>query len=373
MHTTPGPSCVRLQFSQLKKFLFFMPLYIVNDYINCLSSVRSMSTCLECDSLEFTYKNGIPYCSSCGLEKENLNIDQEVPYSSIDQSASETRADWEYTNLSPQLRRALRNDKRRKNSKSISQKEGEILIDNYQSFIFSGKSDYSKNEQFILIKEAKLLFNKGIKMQKKKVRVTNAKPMFMPPGLKNSPLFASYAALLYAERIIYGDWNKGLQYYSSHIFNKLQPKDQSGNTLSIVEIKSLLGKSYKRLKILSPHVRKGFEPANKVKNLRKSFVDTVTLYTEKNKEKTPTKVLSLISKVEQEIDSEEYREQLEAVIPESGLDLVSAEMLYQLIKLAGDKVTRSSIKKILDRKRLSDKSKTVREIFLIIKLKKEGD
>ena len=332
-----------------------------------LSSLCSMSTCPECDSPEFTTKGGIPYCASCGLEKEKINVDDSAPYSSDFSSVNDTKVDWR--NVSPQLRRALRNDKREKDSKSISHKEGEILIENYQTFIYSGKSDYSKNEQFLLIKKSKSLFEKGIKMQNKKARVTNQQPMFMPSGLKNSPLFASYACLVYAERILTGNWDKGLQYYSNHIFDKLQPKDQFGNILSIEEIKSRLRISYRRLKSLVPHHRTNLKMNNKSQKLKKHFMDIVTLYTEKNKEKTPTKILLLITKIEQEVDSEGYREQLEAVIPESGLDLVSAEILYQLIKLTEHKISRSSIEKLLNKKRLADKSKIVGEILSIIKLK----
>ena len=91
------------------------------------------------------------------------------------------------------------------------------------------------------------------------------------------------------------------------------------------------------------------------------------MYTQKSGTRTSEELLSLITIIGNKFDSEGYHKQLEIEIPQSGINLVSAEILYQLIKSTGQRVTRKTMLKTMDWKgRLSDKNEIVKRIFSTI-------
>lgn len=332
-----------------------------------LSPICLMSGCRECSSTEIELVGDLSYCASCGILVSDY-LDRSRPF--VKEAESSVQDSWK--GVSKRLAKQIKYDRRDKNKKSIPHKEGLIEIQNYQNTLFSGKKDFSNNEEYPLIKEAISLFEKGIKLQNKKTRETNEKAMFMPSGLRNAPLYAAYASLLYAQRSLSGEWNSGLKHFSEHIFENVQPDNLRGKKLTSSEIKSQVGLSYKRLKMLISQERSRFNRNYKSTLLKEFFSRTVTLYTQNIDGKTPNGALLSITNVEDKIDLEIFREKLEVIIPQSGLDLVSAEMLYQLIKDTEKKISRASIKEALRiKKRFSDKQQVVREIYSIIGLEKK--
>ena len=330
-----------------------------------LSSIYLMSGCRECSSTETTVVGDLSYCASCGVQVGD-NFDRSKKF--VKTEESKTKDDW--SNIkNPRLKKAILYDRRAKNKKSIPHKEGLIEIENYQNYYFSGKKDFSNNLKFPLIKESISLFEQGISLQTKKTRETNEKAMFMPSGLRNAPLFAAYASLLYAQRSLSGDWNSGLKHFSEHIHENIQPKNLQGKKLTLNEVKSQVRLSFKRLKILLSRDRVMYNRNHKSSMLKDSFSRTVTLYTQSIDGRTSNNVLISITEIEDKIDLGVFREKLELIIPQSGLDLVSAEMLYQLIKEKEPKTSRVLIKEALGlKKRISDKQQVVREIYSIIGL-----
>ena len=332
-----------------------------------LSPISLMSACRECSSLETVVVNGLTHCASCGV---SINKFQEIDYSNPYSQPEEKKTVDDWANVSPRLRKILMFEKRDKNKKSRPHKEGLIEIENYQNKLFSGKKDFSINEKYPLIQQAISLFEKGIKMQTREIRKTNQKSMFMPSGLKNAPLFAAYASLLYAERIISEDWNSGLKKLSEHIYENIRPSNQSRKELSLNEIQSHVRVSYKRLRYLVPMKRSQKDSIHKSTELKNNFSEIVSQYTQSIEGKISSDLLSKINLLEYEINSELNREKLEVIIPQSGLILISIEMLYQLIKSTNSKISRNEIQQILNqKKRISDKQKVVKEIFRIIDFK----
>jgi len=332
-----------------------------------LPPISLMSVCRECKSPDKVFYDGLTYCASCGVSIQKY---QEIDYSETYKKQEETKFVDDWTNVSPRLRKALKRDKRDKNKKSRPHKEGLIEIENYQNKFLSGNKDFSKNEKYPLIKEAISLFEQGIKMQTKVSRQTNQKTMFMPSGMRNSALFASYASLLYAQRIISGDWNSGLKNLSEHIYDNIQPSNQSGKKLTLKEIQTKIRSSYERLRNLVPKKPLQKKSVFKSTELKNNFSTIVSQYTQSIEGKISPDLLLLITSLEDKIDSEENRKKLEAIIPQSGLNIISIEMLYQLIKSTNKKISRSAIQQILmEKKRISDKQQIVKEIFQIIDFK----
>lgn len=342
-----------------------LSLYIVNDYIICLSPISLMEVCPECSSPETVFGNdGLPYCAFCGINILSIVYEDPVNYT---KQQEDQKVKDDYKKVSPRLKKALFFDKRDKNKKSRPHKEGLIEIENYQNYFFSGKKDISENGKFPIIKEAISLFEQGIKMQTKEVRRTNQKSMFMPSGQKNASLFASYGSLMYSQRKITGDWNSGLKKLSEHIHHHIGPTNHSGEKLNLNEIQSQLSKSYKRLVMLVPPSRGITNRTNKLGIFNKNFSNILSQYTQSIEGKLSSELLSAITELEDRINSGKYNEKLEYLIPQSGLNLVSAEILYQLIKSTGSKISRNSIQQTLKiDKRISDKQQIVKEIFDIL-------
>jgi len=326
-----------------------------------------MPVCPECDSLEFTEDLGLIHCASCGVYIEG-EIDGSIEGNPYKKENEPFQTRNEYFNTNPRLRRALKYDGMNKQNKSDAHKQGLAIINDYQSHKYGGKEDYGKNRHYDLIKQAIIIFEKGIKKQAKTENQTGTYQMFMPSGLSNSPLYAAYSCILYAERQQTGHWDTGLTKKANHISDLIQLKDTNGNKIPLTTIMRKLSQSYKRLDRLIGS-KKRINRSTKSLILKNNFIDCVNLYTQKVNTVTSDSLLEAIARVEFKLNSEEYRRELELEIPNTGFDLVAAEILYKIVKSTNSKITRKSMMKILNgKKRMADKQRVVEKIFLIIEL-----
>ena len=82
---------------------------------------------------------------------------------------------------------------------------------------------------------------------------------------------------------------------------------------------------------------------------------------------------NLLEDVENNLTVESYQEKLETVIPNSGLEFIATEILWMILRLSEDKITRKKLSIILfdtDR-RTSDRKNDVKKIISAINMDKE--
>lgn len=251
-------------------------------------------------------------------------------------------------------------DKQKENRKSPAHHEGLKYIKQYPENINS------------LCKQAKKIFNKGVKAQSKQVRISNEiSKMFMPSGKKNSSLFASYASLLYAHRILTDDWHDHLTSYTNFIQLNHKPH-RNGHEMPLSSIRSDLSSAYSSLrKLVPPTRRQQYNHKTKSTELRQEIIRITTKYIDNNKISLYSR--NLLEDVENNLTVESYQEKLETVIPNSGLEFIATEILWMILRLSEDKITRKKLSIILfdtDR-RTSDRKNDVKKIISAINMDKE--
>ena len=251
-------------------------------------------------------------------------------------------------------------DNQRKNKKSNAHHEGLIYLKKYPEDLNG------------LLKQAEKIFNKGVKAQSKKVQTLNERSkMFMPSGKSNSSLFASFASLLYAHRVLTDNWNEHLSTYSNYIQLKHKPY-KNHQKMAISAIKSDLSDSYSKLRILVPPRRRRLNnQKTKTIELKVEIGKIVTKFIDYSKISADS--LTLLETIEYKIEQTIYSQELEDIIPNSGLALVASEILWKVLSLSEEKISRYKLSQILfdSEKRSSDKQAVVNEIISIIEMEKE--
>ena len=349
--------------------------------LNHLPSLYLMSACSVCSSLDSIEEKGAKYCSGCGIFIEDI-FDNDIAFRIYPKEGS--KSNYNKPKRKPlrkmsRVERLLHFTKLEENKKSEAHELGLIHIENYRSKKYSGYSPkkYSEkvvnDQEYFVIEQATKALNEGIKKQTKEARHQNKDisrtHMFMPSGLLHSPLYAAYASLLYAERMESQEWQKGLTPMAEYIYDEIRPKAKNGNRIPYVKIKKQLLSSYRRLfKSLGPRKSK-ISQIPKSMILKKYFDSCINLYVQKTENRTDDDLIELFTIFKNKLDAEQYRKELELEISQSGMDTLSAEILYQLIKSSGQKITRKSLCMIMNqKKRISDKQEMVRRIFSIIEL-----
>jgi hypothetical protein len=318
-----------------------------------MSSLTLMESCNHCGSSETELYDGWRLeCKNCGVEIEYIPTQVAQVYTDKDYHVTSEGKGSEIYYL-------LQRQRKHENRKSPAHHEGLNFIREYP------------NSAPGLIEQSLIFFNKGVKSQSKELRLSNQdSKMFMPSGKSNSSLFAAFASILYAHRFISGNWNENLNFYANHIKSNHQPK-RNGKEMKLSSIKRDLRSSYSKLKNLVPPPRaraKSF--SNKSKDLKNEINFVLTKFNDEIK--IPRESLFVLEKLEQELVSGNYNDQLEHKIPNSGLDLVAAEILWLSLNLS-NKFSRDKLSKILFNtiRRTSDKKGVVKEIISIVNMEKD--
>lgn len=318
-----------------------------------MSSLGLMASCDHCGSSETELYDGWRLeCKNCRAEIEYIPIQVAKVYSDNDYNVKSNHKRKKIDYL-------LRRQRVHENRKSPAHHEGIIFIKEYPDTIVG------------LIEQSLIFFNKGVKAQSKELRITNQdSKMFMPSGKSNSSLFASFASILYAHRFISGNWNENLNFYAIHIKSTHQPK-RNGKEMSLSSIKSDLRSSYSKLRqLVPPPMARVRLYSNKSRALKNEINFVITKFNDEIR--IPGDSLKVLEKFEQELISDNYLDELEDKIPNSGLDLLAAEILWLSLNLS-NKFPRDKLSKILFNRirRTSDKKGAVKEIISIVKMDKD--
>tara|TARA_B110000003_G_scaffold197650_1_gene196350 strand:+ start:2613 stop:3593 length:981 start_codon:yes stop_codon:yes gene_type:complete len=318
-----------------------------------MASLSMMATCSECDSTDIEYSGEWPSsCNSCGFQWNFVPDNLPPIYTEKDWITSHDEGK-KSNRINYLLQRQRKND----NRKSPAHHEGLNYIKEYPETL-PGLLDLSK-----------LFFNKGVKAQSNKLRQSNeTSKMFMPSGKANSSLFASFSCILYAHRYLTGEWNSHLNNYSDYIKSNFKPM-KNGNLMKKSHIKTDLSYSYSKIRVLVSPPRKVPVKRSKSAEFSKEINNVQTLFIDNN-HNIPKDCVNMIEEIVYRINSSSYQQKLEQTIPNSSLDLLAAETLWQVLSLSESKISRASLSRIIfnSERRISDKKSMVKEIISIIEI-----